>query len=162
VNPGLRLLSGCYQCEGPRRKFSNVTNISISMGNRLSKSNRVYSRSKFLTKTSWSRERFPNSQKEVSREIGSQKNYFSKQLLKRSTSFESPFPDSTSFESRLESLTLTPPKSLSSKRRRGEKTTRRKTWTLKKKISIPLLLVNYLWHVTSAPSNVTPPKLSPV
>ena len=128
LNHGLRLL--CYQCEGPRRKVSNVTNISISMGNRLSKSNRVYSGSKFLInlKTSFeSRQRFPDSSKEVSRKIGSQKNCFSKELLKRSTAFESRFPDSTSFESRLESLTLPPSKSLPSKRRRGEKTTRRKT-----------------------------------
>jgi len=79
------------------------------MGNQLSKSNKVYSRSKFLIKTSFeSQERFPDSQKEVSREIDSQKNYFSKQLLKRSTSVGSQFPDSISSESRLESVTLLP------------------------------------------------------
>ena len=62
------------------------------------------------------------SRKKWSREIGSQKSYFSKELLKRSTAFDSRFPDSTSFESRLESLTLLPPQTLPSKRGRGKKT----------------------------------------
>ena len=65
---------------------------------------------------------FPTLKKKLSREIVSHKKYFSKELLKRSTSFESGFPDSTSFKSRLESLTLLVPKTLPSRRGRGKKT----------------------------------------
>jgi len=58
----------------------------------------------------WELAKISDSTKEVSREIGFQKNYFSEKLLKWSTAFESWFPDFTSFESRIEFWTLLPPK----------------------------------------------------
>jgi hypothetical protein len=95
----------------------------------------------------WESGKIPDSQRKVRREISSQKNYFSKQLLERSTSFENRFPDSASFESRSESLTLLPPKLNNQKGGWGKQW---RAWTLKKKNSIPLWHVNCLGHVCVA------------
>ena len=59
-----------------------------------------------------------------------------------------------------ENLWLYYPKNSAFKKGEGEKNEEHEL--SQEKIPIPLLLVNCLWHVTYAPSNVTPPTLSPV